>query len=345
MAALEQILIPEVMLGYAVEQPLTEGLMWQTGAFVSDDRIGALLRAGSRRFEVPAIQQLEADIEANYSNTVYTDIAMPEQITATVSQGMMAQMNNGYVESKLATFLTKSKLPNANQLVQGMLDRYWLKQAENRAIATVYGLYNHLTGLGNAGDYITDASLDASTADSVFDVDAFIDAEATLDESLRGRGIMVVHSKVRAKMRKQNLIEQVSISSNLPPVNVYNGRVIVENDNITKITADGVDDRYITYLIGNGAFVADSAPADVPLEIVNTAATGNGAGHRVLWTRRNVLVHPQGFNFTATDAQLNGGTENEAIFASWEDLQNGALWSVAATNARQTSIRFLITNL
>ena len=49
-------------------------------------------------------------------------------------------------------------------------------------------------------------------------------------------------------------------------------------------------------------------------------------------------------SFTATDAQLTGGTEREALSASWTDLQNKDYWTLGG-NAEQTSIRILITNL
>lgn len=81
------------------------------------------------------------------------------------------------------------------------------------------------------------------------------------------------------------------------------------------------------------------------LELERTAnTTGNGAGHTTLWTRRNVLIHPQGFSFIAEDSTLTGGTKNEALSASWTDLTAAANWRLDA-DADATPIRFLITNL
>ena len=80
------------------------------------------------------------------------------------------------------------------------------------------------------------------------------------------------------------------------------------------------------------------------LELERTANTGNGAGHTTLWTRRNVLIHPQGFSFIAEDNALTGGTKNEALSASWTDLTKAANWRKDADDAA-TPIRFLITNL
>ena len=110
------------------------------------------------------------------------------------------------------------------------------------------------------------------------------------------------------------------------------------------IIGTGANAQYISYLLGGGAFAVGTVAGVNDLEIERTAATGNGAGHTALWTRRDMLIHPQGFNFIATDKQLTGGTEREALSASWTDLQNKDYWTLGG-NAEQTSIRILVTNL
>ncbi|MFH3675925.1 hypothetical protein WAH59_22440, partial [Acinetobacter baumannii] len=76
--------------------------------------------------------------------------------------------------------------------------------------------------------FTTDISASTATDASRWSVDAYIDAESTMNASLRGRGVMFVHSRIAAKMRKQQLLEQVTTSDNLPPITVYNGRAVIE---------------------------------------------------------------------------------------------------------------------
>lgn len=338
MADLRQVFNKDVTLSYRVAQPERQTAFWTSGAFTSDSRIRALLQTGLREFTVPTVGGIDTKLEPNYSNTVYTDIAKARGITGGKSKGRAAYVNEGFLESSLETYLMgQSPL----QMIAGMIDNYWIAQAENRAIATVAGLYNYAKK-NKANDFILDISKATADATSAYSIDAFIDAEAMLPKAFRGRGVMIVHPKKAAEMRKQQLLEKVASSNNLPVVESYNGRAAIETTDLTSI-GTGANAKYITYLLGAGAFIADSVAGNDDMEIERTAATGNGSGHTALWTRRNLIIHPQNFDFIATDAQLTGGTDNEKLSASWTDLQNADFWNLAG-NASETAIRFLVTN-
>lgn len=337
MAKLREIFNKNVTLSYQVKDNLQRSKFWQSGAFVSDPRLRPLLTSGSRTFEVPFIHPIDGNLEANYGNTVMTDIAMPRSIEASKSKGRVAFLNEGFIESRLEAYLTgKSPL----QEIAKMLDDFWLTQMDNRAIATIFGLYNY--DLANGKKLITDISKTTADAESGFDVNAFIDAEGTMHESQQGKGIMVVHPMIATKMRKQRLVERVTTADDLKPVEVYNGRTVVQSTKGTMI-GSGKNAKYITHLLGLGAFAADIVATYDDLEVERTANTGNGAGHTTLWTRRNALIHPQGFSFIAEDSVLTGGTKNEALSASWADLAKAENWRMDA-GAEETPIRFLITN-
>lgn len=344
MATLREVFNRDVMLSYAINQPLTKTPMQQTGAFTTDASISNLLRAGVKEFSVPFINGIDTNLESNYGNTVYTDIAQPRQITGGSTKGRMAYLNDAFLESKLERFLL-GESPLA--MMQGMIDNYWAQQAEHRAVATMFGIRNFVmnSAAGIKDQFVVNNSkTTGADAASGFSVDQFIDVEATLETQYRGAGALVVHPKIAAKMRKQALVEQVTTSDNLPPITVYNGRAVIEVNSPMTVIGTGTNAQYVSYLVGAGAFVADSVQGVDDLVVDRTEGTGNGAGHTALWTRRNMIIHPQGFNFIATDEQLTGGTKNEALSASWTDLQNKDYWTLG-TDAARTSIRFLITNL
>ena len=338
MAKLRDIFNKNVVLSYQVKDNLQRSKFWQSGAFVSDARLRPLLTSGSRTFEVPYINPIDGNLEANYGNTILTDIAMPRTIDGIKSKGRLAFFNEGFVESRLESYLMgQSPL----QLMAQMVDNFWLTQAENRAVATVIGLLNY--DQANGKTLTTDISKATADETSGFNVDAFIDAEGALDEAHQGLGVLIVHPLIATKMRKQKLVEKVTTSDNLAPVEVYNGRTVVTSTKGTVI-GTGKNAKYVSFLLGRGAFAADMVAGQDDLELERTANTGNGAGHTTLWTRRNMLIHPQGFSFIAEDSALTGGTKNEALSASWTDLTNAANWRKDADNAA-TPIRFLITNL
>jgi hypothetical protein len=143
-------------------------------------------------------------------------------------------------------------------------------------------------------------------------------------------------------MRKQNLIEKVTTSADLPPVEVYNGRVVVISDKGTVI-GTGANAKYVSVLVNQNAFAAESVPNARDLILSATEQTGNGGGHVTLWTRRDMLIHPMGFSFD-TGAVLTGGTKNEALSASWSDLTDAANWTMTM-DAEKIPFRFLITNI
>lgn len=343
MVRLREVFNRDVMLSYAINQPLTKTPLYQTGAFTTDASISNVMRAGVKEFKVPFINGIDTNLESNYGNTIYTDIAQPREITGGSTRGRVAYLNEGFLESRLERFLL-GQSPLA--MMQGMIDNYWAQQAEHRAVATLYGIRNLVMNDSKLKEkFVVDNSKTTAVGeDNRFSVDQFIDVEATLQSQYRGAGAIIVHPKVAAKMRKQALVEQVTTSDNLPPITVYNGRAVIEVSSPMTVIGTGANAQYVSYLVGAGAFVADSQQGIDDLEIARTADTGNGAGHTALWTRRNMLVHPQGFNFTATDEQLTGGTKNEALSASWTDLQNKDYWTLG-TDAKSTSIRFLVTNL
>lgn len=287
MADLRSIFNKDVTLSYRMAQPERATPFWTSGAFTSDSRIRALLQTGLREFTVPTVGGIDTKLEPNYSNTVYTDIAKARGITGGKSKGRAAYVNEGFLESSLETYLMgQSPL----QMIAGMIDNYWIAQAENRAIATVAGLYNYAKK-NKANDFILDISKATADATSAYSIDAFIDAEAMLPKAFRGRGVMIVHPKKAAEMRKQQLLEKVASSNNLPVVENYNGRTVIESTDLT-VVGTGANAKYITYLLGAGAFIADSVAGNDDMEIERTAATGNGSGHTALWTRRNLIIHP-----------------------------------------------------
>lgn len=328
-----------VTLSYQIKDNLQRSKFYQSGAFVSDPRLRPLLNSGSKTFEVPFINPIDGNLEANYGNTVMTDIAMPRNISAGKSKGRIAFLNEGFIESRLEAYLT-GKEPL--KLIAQMLDDFWVTQMENRAIATIFGLmnYDHANGKKLTHD-ISKATADETSG---FDVNAFLDAEGSLDEAYQGRGIMIVHPMIATKMRKQKLVEKVTTSDNLAPIEVYNGRTLITSKKGTIVENKGKNTKYVSHLLGSGAFAVDMVAGENDLELERTPHTGNGAGHTTLWTRRNALIHPQGFSFIAEDNQLTGGTKNEALSASWTDLQKGEYWRLDK-NADETPIRFLITNL
>lgn len=335
---LYEVFSRELAVSYRDELDLSPtNPFYASGAFANDPAISAALRSGQATVKIPFIGDLDANVEPNYSNTVFTDIAEPETLKGGKVTARVAYMNRGYRTSDLRSDLAGDE---PNRAIVKRIEANWQRTLEHRAIAAAYGLYNSLQAdTANKADFIV------NTGTTGFDVDAFIDTEATLEMANQGSGVIVVSPQVAANMRKQRLIEKVATSDNLPPVEMYNGRIVVvatttkgTKANWTRIGV-GKDAKNLTILCDFGSFAADVVAARRDMAIEKTESTGNGGGHDTLWTRRNAIIHPQGFDFIAKDDQLTGGTENEALSPSLDDLANGKFWQLKG----HSQIRFLVT--
>lgn len=331
MATLRETFNKDVVLSYLPADPVRETPFWTSGAFNSDNRISTLIAAGSPTFVVPAINDLDAKLEPNYSNTIYTDIAVPRGIDARKSTGRMAYLNEGFLESRLEKYLQAGVSPL--QEIAKQIGGFWSQEAEQRAIATIIGLRNYDQANGKK---ITIEST------SAFDASLFLDAESAMARKYRGKGAIVVHPAVALALRKAQLLIPFTDPNNLRTVDTFNGRTVIESTDGTKVGSTAANTQYVSYLLNENAFVAESVAGYDDLEIERSASRANGGGTNTLWTRRNMLIHPSGYSFIAAEDSLTGGTTNESVSASWADLQKAANWRLD-TDAEKVPFRIIVS--
>lgn len=148
--------------------PVRESPFWLSGAVRSDNRISRLLASGSQSFEVPYLNPISAKLEPNYSNTIVTDIAVPNVINAGKMKGLMAYLNESWLESHLETYLIGFEpLREIAKQIAG----YWQEQTEERLVATLVGLRNY--DQGNGKKFTTEKA-------AVFSVQDFVQVEGTM---------------------------------------------------------------------------------------------------------------------------------------------------------------------
>ena len=331
MASLREVFKKDLVLPFMAADPVRETPFWSSGAFSTDGRINTLINAGTPTFVVPAINDLDAKVEPNYSNTIYTDIAVPRGIDATSMTGRMAYLNEGFLEARLSKYLQNGV--SAVPLIAQQITGYWAQEAEQRAIATLIGVRNNDQANGKK---ITIESANA------FDASLFLDAESAMARKYRGAGAIVVHPAIALALRKAQLLIPFTDPANLRTVDTFNGRTVIESTDGTKVGTTAANTQYISYLVNTDAFAAESQAGYDDLEVERSASRANGGGTNVLWTRRNMLIHPMGYSFVAAESTLTGGTANEAVSASWADLQNGANWALT-TDAEKVPFRIIVS--
>lgn len=339
MATLGEVFDRDILLRTTAANPERLSPFWSSGAFSTSGVINQLVSSGSPTFQVPYIMDIDGNLEMNYSNEIYTDFAQPRSIEAGNMQGRMAYINEHFIEARLTKALAAGE--RALPLIAQQVDGLYVEQFENRAVATVIGVRN----ADQAGTKALEVNIAAAsniTDANRFSADAFIDVESTMRAGQRGTGVIIVHPKVKALMEKQSAIATQADPATGRTISTYRGRVVIESEKGTYIDGTATTARYVSYFANADAFVAESIRGERDMTYSSTELTGNGAGHELLHTRRNVLIHPQGLSFLGTT--LTGGTKNQALFASWSDLTLATNWQFVLDSA-QIPFRYLVTNV
>ena len=287
-------------------------------------RSGANPASSTGIVELPYWGRLDTSVEPNYSNDQYQDIAIPQKLGTGHMRARNCHLNEGWRSMDLVVELTGQD-PLAR--VAGLLDNYWRKEAELRITATLRGLLNDAVAESNG-------MIHQATAAKGITFEGLLDAQMTLGDAFGEIGGYVMNTAAFVALVKEGL----GVVARTPDTNVLqrtvNGMPVIVNDN-----AMTLNNKPVVALIGPGAFAYGMANPRVPLEYEREAARGNGGGVETLWSRRNMIVHPLGYDFTST-AITGNGTETVARGAGWTDLANAANWERKASR-KQVPIAFL----
>lgn len=312
----------DVVQSYMDTDPVTQTPFFESGLIVSNPIIAELAQSGTGIVELPYWAPIDASVEPNYSNDVYEDVAVPRKIGSGTMRARNCNLNEGFGSMDLVNELTgKDPL----QRVASRLDIYWRQEAELRIIATLRGLLNDAIAEDNGMVH------EATNAVGVT-FEGLIDAHLTMGDAFSEIGGYAMNSIAFGKLKKAGLAEASSEDGVLS--RRLNGLPVIVND-----AAMTLNNAPVVTLMGQGAFAYGMANPKIPLEYEREAARGNGGGAETLWTRRNMIVHPLGYDFTS-DTITGNGTETVARGAGWTDLANADNWERKASR-KQVPIAFL----
>ena len=314
----------EVVQSYMDNDPVTQTPFFESGLVVSNPIISELAASMTGIVELPYWGRLDTSVEPNYSNDQYQDIAIPQKIGTGYMRARNCHLNEGWRSMDLVTEIT-GKDPLAR--VASMLDSYWRKEAELRIVATLRGILNDAVAEDNG-------MIHEATAGDGITFEGLIDAQLTMGDAFGEIGGYAMNSTAFATLVKEGLASVARTPDTNVLLRTLNGMPVIVNDNA--LTLNG---KPVVALMGSGAFAYGMGNPKVPLEYEREAARGNGGGVETLWARRNMIVHPLGYDFTSASITGNG-TETVARGAGWTDLANAANW-VRTADRKQVPIAFL----
>lgn len=314
----------EVIQSYMDTDPVTTTPFYESGLIISNPIISEVAASNTGIVELPFWKKIDSSVEPNYSNDVYEDVAVPRSIDTGHMRARNGYLNEGFGSMDFVTDLT-GKDPLAR--VASRLDNFWREQAERRIVATLRGILNdaiaNSTGMVEEADNATGITFEG-----------LIDAQMTMGDAFGDIGGYVMNSTAFATLVKEDVAEVRRNRETGVLERTVNGMPAIVND--AAMTLNGSP---VVALIGPGAFAYGMANPQTPLEYEREASRGNGGGSETLWTRRNMIVHPLGFDFTSTSITGNG-TETTPRSASWTDLANADNWDLIA-DRKQVPIAFL----
>lgn len=290
---------------------------YQSSVMQRDGQLDNYASGAGRIVELPYYKPL-ADVEPNYSSDDPAVSSTPNKMTGGLQVARKAFMNQSWSAMDLSRELAlKDPLEGVTQKI-GV---YWATQIQRRVIQSMMGvLANNVAS--NDSDMVYSVATDDAGAPGAAEKisgEAVLAAKQTMGDAAGMLQGIAMHSVLKTSLQSQNLIdyERDPESGLLYPT--YLGYRVIEDDGMPAVQGT----NRITYtcaLFGTGAFLWGYAePADMASEIDRKPETGNGGGQEIIYSRRQDIIHPVGFQFTSSSVAGESSTLAElATAGNWD---------------------------
>jgi len=321
------VVVPEIFTPYA--QLITEekSRLIQSGAAARNGQFDASLAGGGLTFNDPSWNDLANDAD-NVGDDSETP-AVPNNLTAVQEIQVRLSRNQHWKAADLSAALAGD---DPMQAIAGRVGGYWSRRAQAVLVATMAGVFADNTA-NDAGDYTNDITGAFTPGVTDFSAEAVIDTAVTAGDSLEDFAMIMVHSVVYAKMRKNNLIDFIRDSDNDTRIAVFGDLEVIVDDGLPVATQD-----YDSWLFGPGAIQVGVSTPKVATEVTREALEGLGAGTEILSNRVEWILHPAGHAYVGTAP--NGGPSNAATA---NNLAAATSWNRVFPERKQVKIARLRT--
>lgn len=269
------VVVPEIFSPYVQQMTQEKSRLIRSGAITLDAQLNSALAGGGLTFNEPSFKDLDNDAENVSTDDPATD-STPNKIgTATEIQVRLSR-NNSWSSMDLSGDLAGA---DPVQAIANRVSDYWTRRQQAAFVATLNGVFADNaaapTGTEHVQNDMTHDVSGASFVDGVtnFSAESFIDATATMGDSMEDLTMVMVHSIVYARMLKNNLIDFVSdsVNGNAVRIPTFLGREVIVDDSVPR--SSGV---FNTWLFGRGAVRGGMGSPKVPTEVDRKPSAGNG---------------------------------------------------------------------
>lgn len=312
------VVVPAIFNPYVQQLTQEKSRIILSGAASVDPKLTENLQGEGSTFNVRSFKDLQNDAE-NISSDVAGTLATPNKIGSATEVQVRMSRNQTWASMDIVRDLIA---PDPLQAIASRVSNYWTRRLQVAFVNVVKGVFadNDLAPTGNDTHTQYDLTFDISGAAFVngvtnFTAESFIDATATMGDSLDEISMIMVHSIVYARMLKNDLIDVVRDSISGAPISYFQGRQVIVDDGMPY--SGGV---FESWLFGTNAFLLGMAQPAVPTEIYRLPTAGNGAGMETLLNRVEWAIHPAGYVYTPV--YTTGGPSNAtlALAATWSRI-------------------------
>lgn len=312
---ISDVVVPEVFAPYV--QNLTTELseLIRSGAVSNDAVLSQNLSGGGLTFNEPSWRDL-ANEEENTSNDDPADHSTPSKTGSLTEVQIRLSRNFSWSTMDLAGTLAGSDPMNS---IANRVAYYWTRRQQALFIATAKGVFANDALPTDAYHTQNEMTLDVSGTSFVngvtnFTTEGYLDALQTMGDAQKKLGIMMVHSVVLTRMKKNNLIDFIPDARGEVLIPTFQGKLVIEDDSMPH---DG-NGLYDTWIFGAGAFRFGSGSAPYPVEIERIKSAGHGGGQEVLYNRVEWCMAPAGYAYVGSTTAKGGPKNAEiALGATW----------------------------
>jgi hypothetical protein len=344
MTQISDLIVPEVFTGYVQQLTERKSRIIQSGVAARSPILDAFLAGAGLTINVPSLNDLDDDAD-NVSTDDVSDViaadfgagtpavrldSTPFKVGTSQEVATRLSRNGSWASADLAAALAGE---DPLDMIAQRVSNYWTKRLQTAFIATWNGVIKDNTA-NDAGDYTNDISGAAYVAGVTdFSAEALIDTAQTMGDSSDQLSAIFVHSLVKARMMKNNLIDFIPDSRGETMIATFLGYEVITDDSMP-----ATGSVYDTWMFAGGATQLGTGSPKVPTAVKRYEEAGNGGGNEVLFNRVEWSIHPTGHAYTGTCPSGGPGNGTGA-----NQLNAAASWNRVYPERKQIKFARLVT--
>ena len=289
-----------------------------SGIMSNDPALAAQAAAGGNIGEMTNYNPM-VNSEPNYSTDNPATIAGTDKVDSAVMQYRKFYGNRGWSFMALAGMINLQQGTDPVEAMTGQLAQYWANVNQTRVIRSALGVLADSVA-NHSGDMLVSVATDdagAVTDAERISADVVLDAKQTLGDHASKLNAIGMHSVVKTRLQKQNLIEFIPDARGETMIPTYLGYRVIEDDEMPAVAGT----NRITYtcvLFAAGAFGYADVPTDTPSELERVSGAGNGSGENRIWSRNSGIIQPMGYSCVGSPAGQS---------LTWAELELATTWT------------------